>query len=95
MEDGAEIAEHIAEEGSNHTDEQGGGEDIAPALITVFYFGHAALQLFTDERYQPDAQHDADGHDPGDGDILGSGKGGNLPKVRPMALSALVAAMVS
>ena len=78
MEDGAEIAEHVAEEGGDHTDEKGGGEDIAPALIAVFYPGHAALQLFADERYQPDAQHDADGHNPSNGDILGGSKRGDL-----------------
>ena len=76
-----EIVEHIAEEGGDHTQKQGGGENLAPLPVPLFEIDHAADELFAHHWHKPDAHHDAHGHYRRHRDILGRGE---LCELRPL-----------
>ena len=72
------VAEHIAEEGADHTEEHGIIKDICPAVILCAQFHHTPLDTLGQQRHQDQADHDAHRHNGGHRDIVRRRRDGGI-----------------
>jgi hypothetical protein len=59
---GADVGKDQAHKSADHTHKECGGNDAAPLTVFIAHFNHAALDLFTKDRHQNQANDDTKSH---------------------------------